>query len=133
MNFASRPTARRFLARLGALCLVAALAGCSFGPEGDVHAGVVMERGTDEPIEGIHVSFQLVGNVGNTSIVSETLTDAEGRFRLRRTSGALFINSLPYGADPGLYNPAYSGGVFTIGNSHPLALRFELTGPGTPP
>lgn len=111
-----------------------AASGCDlFGPDGELHAGVVVERGTDAPIEGIHVSFQLVGNVGNTSIVTETMTDAAGRFQLRRTSGALFVNSLPYGSDPELYNPAYSGGVFTIGNTDPTQIRIELVGPGTPP
>ncbi len=93
----------------------------------------MVERGTDAPIEGIHVSFQRVGNVGNRSVVSETLTDAAGRFRLRRTSGALFINDPAcYFAVPCPFNPAYSGGVFTIGDSDRRHLRFELIGPGTP-
>lgn len=114
---------------------VLAASGCDLlGPAGELHAGVVVERGTGVPIPGIHVSFQQVGNVGNTTIINETQTDENGHFQLRRTRGALFVNDPPcYGSEPCLHNPAYSGGAFTIGNTDPAQIRIELIGPGTPP
>ena len=118
------------------LLYLLAASGCDlFESEGELHAGVVVERGTGEPIPNIHVSFQRNSGFGSYSVIAEARTDVAGRFRLRRTSGALFVNDPPcYGSDPCPYNPNYSGGgPFTIDEAGPTRMRIELVGPGTSP
>ena len=125
---------QRRLYRLGAFAFALVVSGCDLFPDGEVYAGVVVEAETGAPIEGIHVSFQNVSGVGGRSIRSETLTDTSGRFRLRSTGGALFINDPPcYFAPTCSFNASYSGGNVTIGDSDRTQLRFELQQrPGNP-
>ena len=112
--------------RLPLLALMALVSACDFGSEGILLAGVVVERDTSVPIEGIHVSTQTVGMVGNRSITAEALTDREGRFRFRSQDGALFVNSPPcYFSNTCAYNPAYSGGNVSIGENR-TGIRIEL-------
>lgn len=124
----------RLTGGIGVLAVLLAVGGCDlFGSNDLLYSGVVTERGTGLPIENIHVSFQRVGSVGNTSIVTETLTDSAGRFSLRYSGGALFINDPPcYGAETCPFNPAYSGGVFTLGNGDRTQVRIELDRRTTP-
>lgn len=127
-----RTKTARVIVRWVAVCSVL-LGGCDVLGAGDlVYAGVVVEQGTGVPLAGIHVSTQIVGAVGNSSTTAETLTAADGSFRLRSRRGALFVNAPGYGREPGLYNAAYSGGVFLVGDGDPERMRIALVGPGTP-
>lgn len=127
------PGRQRRLFGLGALALTLVMSGCDLLADGDVYAGIVVEAETGVPIEGIHISFQNISGFGGRSVRSEALTDVAGRFRLRSTGGALFVNDPPcYGAIPCPFNPAYSGGLVTIGSRDRTDLRFELRRSETP-
>lgn len=90
----------RSKALLLAVLLLGGGAGCdALTPGGPSYAGVVVDRETGESVEGIHMSLKVSGGgFGAYASVAWTLTDSDGRFRLRdpkdRGSRAgLWVNS----------------------------------------
>ena len=115
------------------IALSAALGGCDLlSPGGATFAGVVVDAETGVPIEGIQMSLKIGGSgFGNYVIVAETLTDSEGRFRVKDPGGTdrpgLYVNSPGYvGDQPSPYNPLYTSGLadYRFENRHNI--RIEL-------
>ena len=125
----------RALRGAGVLLALMTFGGCGlFGPDGDLYAGVVVVRETGLPVEGIHVSIQRSSSFAGYHIVAEAMTDSAGRFRMRSSDGAIFVNDPPcYFSTPCSYNPRYSSGLAFIGNSDRTRIRIEIVDRGAPP